>query len=79
MKRMRFAMILLTGLVICGWLVWRQSRQKELFTEPRDQRAFDAWQGAIQLDQRTNYDSGNQTPPELIEAETEQKPEEGRN
>lgn len=72
-------MILLTGLAICGWLVWRQTRQKELFTEPRDQRALDAWQGAIQLDQRTDYRSGDLTPPELIKAETEQNPEEGRN
>jgi len=79
MKRMR-TLILFIGLAGCCWLVWRHVRNTEISHAAQDQRAFDAWQKSIQLDNRTTYDSEpKSTPPELAAEETRQQPEEGRN
>jgi hypothetical protein len=78
MNRMRLPFILLLGLTVCCWLIWRQSRRAAPFSDARDQRALDAWQESISLDPSTDYSSGR-TPPELQEAESHQKPQEERN
>jgi hypothetical protein len=72
--------LILVGLALCCWLIWRHARKADLPNTMRDQQAIDSWQGSIQLDRRTDYNASREpTPPELAAEEARQRPQEGRN
>lgn len=83
-----FAVILIVGLVVAGYLVHRHQRRVALppaiapaaATEVRDLHAVDTWQRGIRLDTRFDYTKLDPAIREKLRREEErQRPQEGRN
>lgn len=78
-----FAVWLIAGILICGFIVLRQGARTAPFapketdrSEPNPLQAVDDWQRRIRLDANPDYTDAMAT---LRREERRQRPEEGRN
>jgi len=72
-----FAILILAGLAVSGWLVHRHWRRALPPAVRTASPAMDAWQKSIRLDVKTDY--ADPLLEKLRREEERQRPQEGRN
>lgn len=72
-----FALLLLVGLAVSGWLVHRHWRRSTPPAARAAASAVEAWQKSVRLDLRTDY--ADPLLEKLRREEERQRPQEGRN